>query len=329
MDQKINKKELVSIIVPIFNVEKYLRKCIDSIINQTYDNLEIILVDDGSPDQSGKICDEYAAKDRRIKVIHKENEGVSEARNIGIKLSSGEFILFVDSDDYIEAHTIEIMIAIAKQRKADIVMADIIFVDEFDQEIKESEKNKTKDEEKKFIEYTKDQAIDRFVRDDWGPWNKLYRASIHKNIYFPKGKIHEDEAIMFQILDNCNKMIKINNKLYYYRKRMNSTTSAGYSLKKMDWLEAWEENVLFLEKNYPQVENKAIDKLVMVALYNLDNLLKRNDNDDKIYIQEIISILNRYIKKILFNPYVNIRKKMRVLLIVKGKEKIYRKLYIK
>ena len=116
----MKKNNLISIIVPIYNVEKYLKKCIDSIINQTYKNLEIILVDDGSPDNCGKICDEYAKKDNRIKVIHKENGGVSSARNVGVENATGEYIGFVDSDDYIEKDMYEVLINNLKKENADI-----------------------------------------------------------------------------------------------------------------------------------------------------------------------------------------------------------------
>ena len=218
----MGESKLVSVIIPVYNVERYLKKCIDSILNQTYKNLEIILVDDGSTDCSSKICDEYAKNDTRILVIHKANGGQSEARNIGISESKGEYIFFVDSDDYIEYNAIETMLEIAENKNADMVIADIYSVNEKGEILNEGKGQYTFQNESLF---SAEEAAQAFAELDWGPWNKLYKRSVHKNIYFPKGKIHEDEAIMFQLFERCDKIVYTNVRLYNYLQREGSTTS--------------------------------------------------------------------------------------------------------
>ena len=227
----MNKKNihpLISVIVPIYNVEPYLKPCIDSIINQTYKNLEIILIDDGSTDNCPAICDEYAQNDNRITVIHKKNSGQSDARNIGIEKSTGDYIFFVDSDDYIELSAIGKLLNISLSNNSDLVVADI-FIVSFEQNVFFQQKN-----ENHLVNYNSQEAAKHYVDKPWGPWNKLYKKQVHKNVFFPSGKIHEDEAIMFQILKNCNIITQTTEKLYYYRKRPNSTTSKNYTIKKID-----------------------------------------------------------------------------------------------
>ena len=170
-------KDLISIIVPIYKVEKHLKKCIKSIVEQSYTNLEIILVDDGSPDNCGKICDEYAKKDCRIKVIHKKNGGLSDARNCGIDKSSGKYLMFVDSDDYIDKNICEKLINASKEYDCDIVMCNIYRVVNnkiyIEKEISALSKNEVLDGITVMKEFFKNFSIDLYVS-----WNKLYKREL-------------------------------------------------------------------------------------------------------------------------------------------------------
>ena len=190
-------EDLISVIVPIYKVEKYLEKCILNIVNQTYSNLEIILVDDGSPDNSGKICDEYARKDSRIKVVHKLNGGLSDARNAGIEIATGKYIAFVDSDDYIEEKMISKLYDLLKANDADVSACNICKFYE-DKEIE-------LDENEEIVKsYPPEQAILLTILDDsFGnyAWNKLYRSELFSDVRFPFKRRYEDIATIYKILD--------------------------------------------------------------------------------------------------------------------------------
>ena len=219
--------KLISVIVPIYNVENYLVRCIESIINQTYSNLEIILVDDGSPDKCSIICDEYAKKDSRIKVIHKKNGGLSDARNAGLDIATGEYIGFVDSDDYIDKNMYKEMINELIEKNADIVSCAInnIYSDRteiinIDEEIYDAELA------------LKNLILGKNINQT--VWNKLYKKEVIGNILFEKGKINEDEFWTYRILANSKKIITLNKPLYSYLHRASSIMGQGYSEKNLD-----------------------------------------------------------------------------------------------
>ena len=204
----------ISVIVPIYKVEKYIHRCIDSIINQTYKNLEIILVDDGSPDSCPRICDEYAKKDKRIKVIHKENGGLSDARNKGVDIATGDYIAFVDSDDYIHPNMYEVLIYELEKNNSDIALCKYKIV---------YEKSKiTTEIDGKFEVYSLNnlQALDSMYGKDGVDfivaWNKLYKKDLFNKIRYPVGKIHEDEYTTYKLLFASKNVIYIEYELYYF-----------------------------------------------------------------------------------------------------------------
>ena len=198
-------EDLISIIVPVYNVEKYIKKCIDSIINQTYKNLEIILVDDGSPDNCGKICDEYAEKDKRIKVIHKENGGLSDARNAGIKIARGCYIGFVDSDDWIDKNMYEKLYKTLKEKDADIACCKLI-------RYKNTIEKISKKFDGRIVEYDQRQYIKKFFKIDsqecvYYAWNKLYKRQVIDKEQYPIGLTSEDVVGTYKALLKCKKII--------------------------------------------------------------------------------------------------------------------------
>ena len=209
---------MVSIVVPIYNVEDYIRECIDSIINQTYNNLEIILVDDGSPDSCPIICDQYASLDPRVKVIHKENGGLSSARNAGIEVASGEWIVFVDSDDYINKSMIAELLDLQNETQAQIVVCDFC-------SFNDGAIPKTKHFNNTVIDYSNFEAIEAmFYRNGigWTVWNKLYDISLFESIRFPEGVYCEDSATLYKLYLKANLISYSKQKLYYYRIRQGS-----------------------------------------------------------------------------------------------------------
>ena len=214
----------VSVIVPVYNVEKYIGRCIESIIKQSYKNLEIILIDDGSKDNSGKICDEYAQKDNRIKVIHKKNGGLSDARNTGLNIVNGEYICFIDSDDYIHKDLLKDNLEKLIQQKADMICFNRFVV------------NGEKIIEKPQL-YNENMTTYDVISGIWKKklsnvvWDKLYKKSLWENVRFVKGQIFEDLYAMPYILENVNKII-CNNQAYYYYERGNvSSISHNVGMK--------------------------------------------------------------------------------------------------
>lgn len=230
----MRNKALISIIVPIYNVEKYLAKCIDSIIANTYTNIEVILVDDGSPDRCGKICDEYAQMDNRIKVLHKKNEGLSSARNAGMKMSTGDYIFFIDSDDTVTKNMFEVMIQYAKEYDADVVQCGYHRINE-DGSIRSTEASD-------FSVLEGHDSIYRAFFEDWKitipAQLKLYKKNIIKNKCFVEGRLHEDVMFISDILCDINKYIIIPDVCYMYLLRSGSIMRSRFSQKKMDILYA-------------------------------------------------------------------------------------------
>ncbi len=239
--------DLISVIVPVYNVEKYLDQCISSIVSQTYRNLEIILVDDGSTDNCPAMCDAWAAKDSRIKVIHKENGGLSDARNAGMAVATGEWISFVDSDDWLAENFYDILLNAAIENAAEIAASGII---------------KACEQEACFfgnhyheITFTPSRAIRTIMNGDGFhavAWNKLYRCELLNGICFPVGKLHEDEFVMHRLIDRAHVLVLCQNAIYYYRQRAGSIM-ATWSVKHLDALEAYLDRIHLLEEKYPEL----------------------------------------------------------------------------
>lgn len=230
---------MISVIVPIYNVEDYLSKCIESVINQTYKNLEIILVDDGSPDNCPKICDEYAQTDSRIKVVHKPNGGLSDARNAGLDIATGEYIGFIDSDDYIDEHMYEEMLSAIENADADLCICGYDRVDD-DGKIKSSAHYNN-------ALLSQEQAYEMLVQGNVYfivAWNKLYKRDVFENLRFMKGRIHEDEFIMHHVYGECSKIVTLEKSYYNYLVRESSITGVVKgNLKQLDYVESYIERI--------------------------------------------------------------------------------------
>ena len=236
---------LITIIVPIFKVEPYLRRCVDSIVNQAYRNLEIILVDDGSPDNCGVICDEYAIVDSRIKVIHKPNGGLSDARNAGLDIAKGDYIGFVDSDDFIHPMMFKDLFEQLEKNEADIAQCSFLRVSG-DEMVNLSEPHNLKViSNMEALEY----IYTPFCVDYIVAWDKLYKKELFKELRFPKSKIHEDEFTTYKLFYRSKKIVTTDKKYYYYFQSPNSIIRSGFSIKKLDYAEAMEERIIFFKEN--------------------------------------------------------------------------------
>ncbi len=274
---EIKSDKLISVIMPIYKVELYLHECIDSIINQTYSNLEIILVDDGSPDNCGKICDEYAKQDDRIVVVHKSNGGLSDARNVGLNIAHGDYIVFIDSDDWMERSGIQILYELAQKYDADIVIGG---VEKFEDSTKEIIWTTRKDNSGQTVVLSKEEAIKDFLINGCASWARLYKAGIHKEVFFPTGEINEDEAIVLSLLDRCKTIVKTNIVVYQYRFRQESITSTRWSRKKLAWYEHCKSNLRFTIDNYPELETYAEARYRSSILWALNNMSENPSNFD-------------------------------------------------
>ena len=230
-----NKKEsLISVIVPVYKVERFLENCINSILNQTYRNLEVILVDDGSPDNCGEICDLYSYKDTRIKVIHKQNGGLSDARNTGIDAAEGEYLAFVDSDDTIMPEMMEKLYQRIDIDRSDMAVCGCKRVNQDRELLSEF---CIPDNILTGFEALKSSYEDNGVLYTLA-WNKLYKKHLFQGIRFPVGKYHEDEFTTYKIIDRCVKISIVREALYVYFQRDNSIMQEAYSVKRLDGIEA-------------------------------------------------------------------------------------------
>lgn len=301
----------VSIVIPVYNVEKYLPECLDSVINQTYKDLQIIVIDDGSTDSSGKICDQYAEKDNRITVIHQENAGAANAKNTGLDNVKGEYLAFADSDDWVELNWIETLVNAMEKYDADVVECgfDNVFVNEVEEGkvYTEGEMLTTEDY---FKQYNENWVSVIF-------WNKLFRAELTEGIRFRKERrCIDDEFYTYKVVSNAKKMIRVSNILYHYRQRK---SSAAHSEKNL--LQITEDNLEVLIERYKWIASKNkklrntyltydVDTLMYCAknfLFN-EKLIKKHKKISSFYLRQCILLFpnaltvynafrNRYTKK--------------------------------
>ena len=318
MSNKKSEKDLISVIAPVYKVADLLPRCVDSILAQTYRNLEVILVDDGSPDNCGDICDEYAKKDRRVKVIHKKNGGISSARNAGIDICKGKYIMFIDSDDYISSTAIEHLYKDITSTGADISICDYV---SFSDRVKV--KNKYP---KKVFTVTGDDKY-RYIApsdvySDYGvvsivQWNKLFKAKIFKNLRYSEGKINEDEFIITSEFSLADKISYNLEPLYHYYQREGSTIHT-FSINRLDIVDAWEERIKFYTEHHldeyilPLAEMKIIFLIDFVGQYY--SVIKKDPKDRK--------ILKRYRKnnanyaKQLLRQKISRKTKIKIILLL-------------
>lgn len=301
------KNDVISVIVPIYKVEKFLDKCVQSIVDQTYRNLQIILVDDGSPDRCGAICEDWARKDKRIEVIHKKNGGLSDARNAGLEKATGEFIAFVDSDDWIESQMYEVMMEVLIAEEADIVACGIINFYADKTVIRSSE----------YCVGTSEKFLKMIYQDTIFPvtvCNKLYRRKCWNNFRFPKGKICEDAFTTYLLVDKVKRIVQIPDELYYYRIRENSIMTTSFQPARMDEEEAWRCNYEYMKEHYPQIYRNAYDFYLQKVNVLIHEIHREQRGMFLKEYQYLYNILKNKIFYILFFSKISLKKRVKMFL---------------
>ena len=308
-DMKDINNELISVIIPVYNVEKYLINCIESVLNQSYRNLEIILVDDGSTDDSGKICDEYIKKDIRIRVYHKNNGGLSDARNYGIDHASGKYITFIDSDDDVSTEYISDLYILIKKYNVNISITPLKIC------AKNSYK-RTKLKRHEEILLPKIAFFERLLCDNGfgiSICGKMFLTRLFDDIKFPYGCLCEDNGTTYKLFDKCQHVAYVSNYNYNYYKRNNSIMKSEFIRKKLDLIIMTDEMCDYLEK-YPELSDSvnkrrinarfSILRQISESTLDIEKLKIRDDMID--YIKKIRNILQIMIK-------YHLKKRLRII----------------
>lgn len=293
----------ISVIVPCYNVAPYLQRCVDSILNQTYSNFELILVDDGSTDETGTLCDKLLQADERIKVVHKHNGGLSDARNAGIDVAAGDFLSFVDGDDYLELNAYELMVTEMQDADVSLVSAGIIIED-----IKGNKSTLMNDSR---VLLSKEEAFINLLGNNrtigQSSCNKLFRHELFNQLRYKKGVINEDTQLLPFLLDISNKILLLNKPVYHYIKRNGSLTQSAFSMWKYNGIKHADETMNLCKKKYPSLVSYA-------NYYKLDTLNKMyeellaSENRKEYHKEEWILRCKIVFRYVICLRYANIKK---------------------
>ena len=307
------ENNLISVIIPVYNVKQYIERCIDSVLNQTYKNIEIILVDDGSNDGCNEICNMYAEKDKRIKVVHIKNSGVSNARNLGIRLANGDFITFVDADDYIDTSCIEKMYKLCKDEQCDIGIVGTLENNEL------TNKTNTSGESIDMV-LSAENALKEMLNEKYyygNVWGKIYKTDIWKNIHFNEDTvIGEDMEVLYKVLLKSNKVkINTNERLYYYTKNRNdSATKSNYNKN-------WEKEIAICEnilkdcrENHKDVFPFALKRYIRINYSCIVKILTYDSENKEVYTQLRKNIL-KYNEYGIYNKF-DLKMKVKIRLVL-------------
>jgi len=280
-------KKLISIIVTVYNIEKYIERCLNSLVSQTYDRIEIIIINDGSTDSSLKVCEKFEQSDKRIILITTKNRGVSKARNHAINICKGEYITIVDGDDYISNDYIEMLFKDLVNNKADIAACSW-------QNILENKSHITYSPKKECIILSKEEALRTILYQeliDFSPWGLLYKKSLFNEIRFPEGEIFEDLAILYKIFERANIVTYRDDKIYYYTIRKSGIILSKFNNEKMILIKNAQDMLIFIKNKYPNLEAAATSRLVRANFHILLQIPIKKEN------YRYINIINENIKK--------------------------------
>lgn len=281
----MNENPLISVIIPVYNVEKYLERCIASILTQSYKNLEIILVDDGSSDNSGTICDRYRETDTRVRVFHKKNGGQSSARNLALDNAHGEWIAFVDSDDWVDMDYIKLMFEHASLTNSQISIISSVNTVNENISIKKTHPS--------LVLMDNEQAITNLLYQrffSFAAYGKLYSKELFKNIRFPEGKLYEEMEPIYKVFVKAEKVVFSNEKLYFYFQRQGSTVRSKFSIReKMDYVENTKIVLEDVKRKYPNLTNAAISRLLWADIHVLVHMddTRKYENEYKLLWKDI------------------------------------------
>ena len=313
----------VSIVVPVYNVEDCLSYCVESLRQQTYKNIEIILVDDGSTDSSGEICDQYAREDERIKVLHIDNGGQSRARNIGVQASSSDWIMFLDSDDYYDLKAVEYLVALRDKYVVDLVVTSIVEVRNYQTELNTDD-----------ISLENSEKLDRYtglVRMFYGnsvgthPGGKLYKKEILLQYPYPEGMIYEDLAMAYEHIHYCTEIAVGHRSVYKYYRRMGSTVNSKYSERLLNFYKAMEWNRAYVERDYPNDKEMRRALNVRYVFNGLHVVHAMLSSDMYLDVNKIRKEYTRYFNDIIPNPNTTGKNKVKYLMLLVS-PKLYEKI---
>lgn len=312
MDDKVISDKLISIIVPVYNVEKYLKKCVYSILNQSYKNLEVILVNDGSTDNSGKICDELSREDSRIKVYHKDNGGLSDARNYGVAKANGEYVGFVDSDDYIDQYMYENLYKAIRKYNTQIAECGITRV------YKNNKLRPHYDGEEYSLVVDREGYLKEYLEN-----RKVYGAAVckllsidlAKVLKFPDGKVYEDVFYTLELLKKVDKYTLISGNYYYYYIRGNSITTKTFSSRDMDYIEIIDKIGEYTLNNYSKLKEKLFIRQGFAYLSIFNQIIQLNDYRQIPEYSIVIGKLKNIRSNIIFNKLAPKSLKIAIILL--------------
>ncbi len=298
---------IISVIVPVYNVERYVKKCLDSVLAQTIENIEIIVVDDGSTDTSGVICDEYAKRDNRIHVYHKTNGGLSSARNYGIERATGSYFGFVDSDDYIDPDMYEVLLNNLLKYDADMSLCGLY-------DVFNGKPRKVNTDNRTFeatVEETIKIVLEAKITSVTAV-NKLYKRELFTFVRYSEGKTSEDAFIILDLLMKCKKTVITTAQKYYYIHRPGSITTARFNPSILDVLEAYNKNYKIIEDYYPNLIDVAKMRLCWAHFYVLDRLVLDTTKQYKELQDCVISFIKNNYSYIISCPYFTVSRKLSV-----------------
>ena len=308
---------LISVIVPVYNVEGFLDQCLESIVAQSYRNLEILVVDDGSTDSSGDKCDRWAERDERIRVIHQPNGGLSAARNSALDAMSGEWVIMVDSDDVLHPEAAATLLATIQRHQADIAVGDYMIIGENEAPHWPA----VSGPEATCHDFSQQEAISAVFYQQGlthSAWARVYRSELFNDIRYPVGRLYEDLAIIYPLLKKCKKIVKIDTIVYGYRQR-ESSILGYFSPRRADVLnicEALEENILHNDSQYL----KAIRSRLLSACFNILLLSKQDKSNDHSQLQDRCwAGIKRLRLECLIDPHVRLKNKLGILASLAGR----------
>lgn len=305
-------KPAISIIVPVYNAEMYIGNCLDSILEQTFTNFEVIVVNDGSSDKTGYICDEYAQNDSRVKVIHKSYGGVSTARNAGINIAQGDFLGFVDGDDCIDKNMYSELYKLCMETNSDISICKL--------GRKIDGKLINEDKQEFLLEMDNVEAMRQLFKGVYYRFSlcdKLFNKTCFANIQLPEGRIHEDLSTTYKLFANCNKAVYSSYVGYIYIKRDNSILTSRFNQKRLEAFIAWDEILSFINEKYPQLFNEVVLCFVYWSVDNVFYILNQVENkeDKKRYLFSIQQYIKKYYKNIIKNTSLSLKYKYLIFLL--------------
>ena len=305
----MEKAPMISVIIPVYNVEDYLERCLKSVASQDYKQFEVLLIDDGSTDASGVICETWSKKDKRYKCIHKENGGLSEARNTGIKAASGEYLTFIDSDDWVDA---KLLSTLLQGINPEVTISACGFYT-----VRNGISKAWRSGEDKYQVYSSVEAVRNMMYGhsiDTSAWAKLFHKSCFKEVLFPVGHLYEEVATTYRLMLTQNRVSITTRPLYYYVKHPGSIVSSSFSKKHMDMLKFSQDMLKIAEHDYPELIPAARRRIVYACFYLLKTM-GREYKKHTIYIQEIMKEYKKYKDNVLRDYAVSHRDKMAIQLL--------------